>query len=211
MSNWEGGTRVNAFVGGGALPEAARGTKSSALTTLWDSYATFCLLAGVDPTDERAHAAGLPPLDSHDMRPILHMGGSTHTREQVPIGDSDGTTTTVAGIVARINGTLWKLMTGSLSQSFWQGVKFPNASSAPGDPSFDCGTSPGCVFDLDADPNEHNDMGSTAPLTIVSELHRRLRVAQDSVFSPNRGDVDPAACLRATTTDGGFWGPWVDC
>jgi len=32
--------------------------------TAWDWYSTFCALAGVDPTDEKAKAAGLPPIDS---------------------------------------------------------------------------------------------------------------------------------------------------
>ena len=33
----------------------------------WDWYATYAGLAGVDPTDHRAEAAGLPPIDSHDL------------------------------------------------------------------------------------------------------------------------------------------------
>ena len=64
-SNWQGGVRVNAFVSGGALPPAVRGTTSNELITVWDWYSTFVEgIAGGDPTDHRAAAAGLPPIDS---------------------------------------------------------------------------------------------------------------------------------------------------
>ena len=64
FSNWEGGIRVNAFISGGFIPPAARGTVQSGLTAGWDWYATLAGLAGADPTDHRAAAAGLPPIDS---------------------------------------------------------------------------------------------------------------------------------------------------
>ena len=41
---------------------------------LFGRYATFCALAGVDPTDQRAAATGLPPIDSIDMTEVL-IGG----------------------------------------------------------------------------------------------------------------------------------------
>lgn len=71
LNNWEGGIRVNAFVSGGLLPEAVRGTRHTGLVALWDWYATFCALAGVDATDARAAAAGLPPVDSIDQSAML--------------------------------------------------------------------------------------------------------------------------------------------
>ena len=37
-------------------------------------YATYCALAGVDPTDHKAAAAGLPPIDrSATLPPHTHM------------------------------------------------------------------------------------------------------------------------------------------
>ena len=44
-----------------------RGTKSEALIAIADWYSTFSFLAGVDPTDHSAAAAGLPPIDSINM------------------------------------------------------------------------------------------------------------------------------------------------
>lgn len=70
MSNWEGGIRSNAFVSGGLVPLSLRGSKYDGLVTLWDWYATFSSLAGIDPTDHRAARAGLPPIDSYDMSQV---------------------------------------------------------------------------------------------------------------------------------------------
>ena len=57
----------NSWVSGGALATKHRGTRSSGLTCPWDWLATFASIAGVDPTDHRAAAAGLPPIDSVSM------------------------------------------------------------------------------------------------------------------------------------------------
>ncbi len=52
--NFEGGVRANAFVSGGLVPAARRGTKEDGLIAIEDWYATFCSLAGVDPADTKA-------------------------------------------------------------------------------------------------------------------------------------------------------------
>ena len=48
-----------------------RGGKLSGLAAVWDAYATFAALAGADPTDHRAAAAGLPAIDSVDLWPYF--------------------------------------------------------------------------------------------------------------------------------------------
>ncbi len=62
-SQFEGGIRSTAFVSGGFLPEAVRGTQQSGMISIADWYATFSTLAGVDPFDEWAAESGLPPVD----------------------------------------------------------------------------------------------------------------------------------------------------
>ncbi|GAB5355832.1 hypothetical protein AAMO2058_000238900 [Amorphochlora amoebiformis] len=86
MGNFEGGIRANAFVSGGYLPEKAQGTKYEGFVTGWDWYATFSELAGVDPMDARAAAAGLPPIDSLSMVDVLMGRNYTSPREEIPIG-----------------------------------------------------------------------------------------------------------------------------
>lgn len=51
-SNWEGGFRVAAFVSGGFLPAALRGTHNDIVFHIVDWYPTFCALAGVEGTDD---------------------------------------------------------------------------------------------------------------------------------------------------------------
>merc|ERR1712187_668064 len=56
MSDWEGGLRVNAFVSGGAIPLAKRGTVLTDYIHIADWYATFCAIAGVSPVDGIDHS-----------------------------------------------------------------------------------------------------------------------------------------------------------
>ena len=82
-SNWDGGIRVNAFLSGGYVPVAKRGTRSSSLVALWDWYATLASIGGLgeaDIADGRAAAAGLPPIDSIDQ--------SAHLLGTLPIATS---------------------------------------------------------------------------------------------------------------------------
>lgn len=86
MNNWEGGIRGNGFVSGGFLPAERRGTKYEELNTVWDWYHTFSAFAGVDPTDHRAAAASLPPIDSFDMSAMIMGTNLTSPRTEIPIG-----------------------------------------------------------------------------------------------------------------------------
>merc|ERR1711972_348289 len=71
MSDWEGGVRVNAFVSGGAIPQAKRGSVLTDYIHVSDWYATFCAVAGISPVDARAAKAGLPPVDGIDHSQLL--------------------------------------------------------------------------------------------------------------------------------------------
>lgn len=74
FGDFEGGIRTNAFVTGGYVPAASRGTRYGGIMSIADWYGLFCDLAGVDSKDTAAVAANrwleprglplLPPVDS---------------------------------------------------------------------------------------------------------------------------------------------------
>ena len=88
-----------------------RGTTTAAWAHVADWYATFCALAGVDPTDYRAQRAGLPPIDSLDLSGLLLGTNASSPRTEIPIGSSDvddhSGNTIVAGLIDRDG---WKLL-----------------------------------------------------------------------------------------------------
>ena len=45
--------------------------------------------------------------------------------------------------------------------------------------------------------------------TLFAEMLARLNDLQRTVYSPDRGSKDMAACTAATSRYGGYWGPWV--
>lgn len=130
MDQWEGGIRVNAWVSGGFLPAKVRGTKYEGLACGWDWYGTFSELAGIDPTDWRAAAADLPPVDSHSLVPVL-TGTGQSTRKEIPIGTEprlmkmyghENQVSTIQGVIQEdADGKLWKLLIGTVGMTGWQG------------------------------------------------------------------------------------------
>lgn len=118
-SLFEGGIRVAAFISGGLIPQALRGSTNNGMVHIADWYATLAGLAGQDPTDHRAAAAvpPVPPIDSIDMWPFLSGKVAQSPRDILPVG----------------NGCLvvgdYKLILGKSSPDFWQGLKYPNSTS----------------------------------------------------------------------------------
>lgn len=226
-SQFEGGVRTAAFVSGGAVPPAARGTRSHALVSIADWYATFCALAGVEPADARAHAAGLPPVDGINVWPALvapSSRGGAVGREEVPLGACEGYRHTVfcasdkAGRAAvnglvyrdRRSGHLFKLLVGEHALPVWTGPHSPNATDARLGGWLDCGAG-GCLFDLDADPTEHIDLaGSAEHARLRARMRARLKAHDSSAWTPDRGTSDlEGACDAGVNAWLGFWGPWV--
>jgi arylsulfatase A-like enzyme len=229
-SNWQGGVRVNAFLSGGALPAAVRGTVSNELITIWDWYATFVEgIAGMDPTDHRAAAAGLPPIDSVNHWDFLVGKVATSPRAEIPLGSctaapdqdafcqSEGHQQTIVNAVVTYVGDgadrqLWKLLIGRVPLAGWTGPKYPNGTGAE-TPTVSCGMPPegsGCLYNLSDDPTEHNNLADVAAHnTIKMHLFAKIQQHNATAFSPDRGPVDPAACTAARQKFGGFWGPWI--
>ena len=211
-ANFEGGVRVNAWATGGLIPAAQRGRKEPGLLAAWDFYATFCALAGVDPTDHRAAAAGLPPVDSFNLWPLISGANSTSPRAELALGSAglyspwDGSTGRAA--VQGLIQMPYKLLIGDLGENIWQSPVYPNSSTSWPDTPFSCGDAPGCLFDLESDPYEYTNIARAQP-DVAARLRARIAQLQEGVYDPYRGGDDGAACEAAITRYGGFWGPFA--
>ena len=196
FSDWQGGIRVNAFVSGGYLPVKMRGQKTDGYIHLTDWYATFCSLAGVDPTDKEAAKAKLPPIDSMNMWPLISGQNSTSPRTDIP-----------ASNFTLISGH-YKIITGNVNMSTWTGPHFPNTTTKRDDTHVieKCGD--GCLFNIKSDPNEHVNLATKMP-DVLAEMQEKLRKYQETHFNPDRGTVWPEACKMALNKYGGFWGPFL--
>lgn len=220
----EGGVRVNAFVSGGFVPSAVRGTKVSGLMELADFYVTFCGLAGVDPTDHAAKLAGLPPVEGMDMWPMLSGANLTSPRTEIAIGSSDdsdhqGNTIVQALIMDDGDGKIHKLIIGDVKPAFFQGPVYPNASSTVASKRLACGDpdgtgvskGPGCLFEIGGDPSETMDLAATNPGK-VDGMRKRMTEIQKTVYNPERKNAASTGrqdmCDQAKK-NGMYLGPWL--
>merc|ERR1711972_495858 len=105
-----------------------------------DWYATFAALAGVDPTDHRAKAANLPPIDSMNLWPYL-SGQDEHSPRTEVFADPG---TLIVGDWKIIGANEQDAAGGlgvSVSNACWMGPQYPNASSDPA-----CYRDEHCIF-----------------------------------------------------------------
>ena len=195
-SNFQGGIRVNAFVSGGYLPEKMRGQKTESYIHLADWYATLCGLAGVDPTDEEAAKAKLPPIDSLDVWPLISGQNTTSPRTDIPTSYD----TLISGD--------YKIITGNVAHSTWTGPQFPNSTTTSKqiNVSENCGD--GCLFNIKEDPYEYENLATKMP-DVLAQMQKKLQKYQATYFNPDRGSAWPGACQTALNKYGGFWGPFL--
>jgi len=208
FSNWEGGVRVNAFVGGGAVPPARRGTAEAGFMTIADIYPTLCALAGADPVDARAAAAGLPPVDGLNMWPLLSGATRVSPRTEVVLGDTDtggqNGNTVVQGYINATSGL--KVLAGNVWWSFWPGPQSPVAAGPNMNVTVDC--SPACLFDVIADPSELKDLAKERPDVVAAMLQHTAELTK-AAFSPDRGRRNASLVCEAAARYGGFLGPFL--
>jgi len=235
-SDWEGGVRTNAFISGGFVPKARRGTTFSGVVSIADWYGTLCELAGVDMMDHVAERAnewlrprGLPLL--HPVESVPQWGfivNGTNGRPEV--------------LHLSQNAVLhwpYKLVTGKQPYTVWTGPLFPNCSSTvPGfyednGPFFvdlkvfgrnlhlgreeaqdrltwteDCGTG-GCLYNVANDPEERNNLADDpGHAGVMMEMRAGLQRLNVHVFQPHRGLPALEAC-EVGVDNGGFYGPFA--
>ena len=208
LSNWQGGVRVNAFVTGGLLPEAMRGTTLDGYVALCDWYTTFCRLADVEPTDERAAEAKLPPVDGLDMWPYISGMNKTSPRVDVPLGPNIMSNVVQRGGHAGLISGNYKILVGEIGEAGWTGPQYPNNTNPGGGFTIieDCGT--GCLFDIIKDPEERQNLAQSMP-GVLKDMQQKFETMVNSMFSPNRGLSSPLACESVRDRYHGYWGPFL--
>jgi len=212
LSDWEGGIRVNAFVSGGAVPVSQRGTELDEYVHIADWYATLCHLAGVNASDERAAAAGLPEVDSVNQWSLLAGQSEAPLRTNMHISKK-----------AYIEGN-YKVITGSTVPASWNPFKrllhpweVPMAGYWPGyglKSAFDTGfkyqsCKDGCLYDIINDPYEYHDLALEQP-NVLKHMVDTLDRLNLGVFEPDRGNQTLQACAVGMDKYKGFYGPFVD-
>lgn len=211
-SNHEGGVRVNALVSGGYLPSSRFGTVIEGFSGVEDYYSTFCALAGVDPFDKQAEAAGLPPVDSVDIWPLITGQNLTSPHEEIVLGiptvsSHDSIGDPYLNVQAVIQKDGWKLVVGQTHQNIWTSPHYPNKTTNWANDAMDC--SAGCLYNVFDDPTEHNEVSKSNPAK-VSELLARIQFYNSTVFKPNRGNDTGLGCKVQLDKWKGFVGPFLN-
>jgi len=221
FSNFEGGVRVVAMVSGGFLPEHRRGQVESGLVSVADWFATYAAVGGVPPEqvpDFSAAAAGLPPIDSVNCWPLL--ANAQTCRSEIPLGDTSALGFNMDGnaLVGGLVQERYKLLLGAENKGFHvdqdviTGVFWPNNTDVliPELHPRVCGRDPanGCLFDLQTDPGEYESLATQLP-EVFAEMLARLDEVQGTVYSPDRGTINKAACEQVKTNEG-YWGPFIE-
>eukprot|EP01065_Artemidia_motanka_P038521 TRINITY_DN47370_c0_g1_i1.p1 TRINITY_DN47370_c0_g1~~TRINITY_DN47370_c0_g1_i1.p1 ORF type:complete len:551 (+),score=139.19 TRINITY_DN47370_c0_g1_i1:50-1654(+) len=211
MSNWEGGVRTPTIVSGPYLPAAARGRKLAGLAHICDWYATLVTgIAGADSSD----TAGAAPSDSLNLWPWITGAAEESPRTEVVHDHSHfphpGVPCNYTWGALRMGR--WKMfVTPNESHATWYGEFAPNVSApAPDVPGMGCPIERPCLFDVDADPTEHDDVAKQNP-DVVSNMLERWHSLENEYHPPTSPDprdkVDYCAGVRSWR---GFLGPWLE-
>jgi len=231
-TDFEGGIRVISLVSGGYLPGERRGDIETGYMHVADWYTTFCMLAGVNPTDTMPETLGLslPEVDGLDMWPLLSGQIKTSPRSEILISES-----------TYISAS-YKLMTGYFKYAIRQDAVWPD-SSTPNDDELaneilDCVTDGPCLFNIVNDPEERYNLANSYP-TVVNAMYGMKSKYMSTVYRPRDGDFIgsyscpegyilttdvveedgsfalhskelPCGCWMAKYNYGGFDGPYQD-
>ena len=216
-TDFEGGVRVAAFVSGGFVPAAVRGSTLDGYLHCSDWYPTFCNLAGgVDCRDATTAARrGVPPVDGFDQWDYLTGAVSASPRTEIMVSRCEhpnqhhipNSSTSPACTGAFISGQ-YKIVLGEQYYGFWQGPTFPNASTEPNrsvfDQPVDCGL--GCLFDIRSDPSETVDLAASNPAQLA-QMRKRYFELNATQFDGPRCPPNAALCQQYVAAHHGYLGP----
>ena len=198
---FEGGVRVTAWVGGGFVPQRARGASRTGYIHAADWYPTLLRLAGVNASDGKST---VPEIDGVDQWDYVVGDTAAPPRSEIMLGTE------------RVNGTWngalisgsYKLVLGWQSYSFWQSPNYPNASTDhKAEQPFNCGDT-GCLFNIQQDPGEHHDLARAEPDTLA-RLQALFARRNATAFQAPKIENDAVRCKAYVKANQGFLGPYM--
>ena len=198
-SFYEGGINVVGMLKWPAALGGRAGAVYDGLLHAVDLYATLATLGGASADDT---GVGRVPVDGIDVWQAL-LTGAPSPRQELLLGMGFENT----GSLRRADGM--KLLVGHQRPAAWVGPRYPNAStpSTVWPPAKVC--TPGCLYNLTADPREDTDLAAAQP-ELLQAMLARYGVLVANLSAPNGEDArtqDPAACAAAEAA-GGWWSPW---
>jgi hypothetical protein len=171
-----------------------RSTNITALIHICDWWVTFTSLAGGDATD--GDGSVVPKLDGLNQWPVI-SGASTVVRSEV---------FPAKGVL--IQGR-WKLVVGGVGgTAMWSGQHYPKIP-ATGPATLDCGK-PGCLFDVEHDPEERINLNSSAThASVIATMSARLAALELTIWQadPAQTNTTIEQVCAATFAQGGWLTP----
>lgn len=147
---------------------------------LADWYATFSSIAGIDPADDIAVAAGLPGIDSVNLWPLIT--GETN--------ESPRTELVISGHTLIVGD--YKLMVNTQHYAVWQEAIWPHGDLQDYDlkhTELECSVDSPCLFDVAMDPMEYTDIAEMKP-DLVTELSARFETLWEGFYENDRFGQD---------------------
>lgn len=101
--------------------------------------------------------------------------------------------------------------TVTIPEACFPGPIYPNATVSPQCNRPLACENGACLFDLESDPNETNNLsGDPAHASVLAMMKQKLNDARKTFFNPDRKGGDPnLAGKTAVEKWGGFWGPFI--
>eukprot|EP01084_Bolivina_argentea_P000011 19_1 len=218
FDDFEGGTRVDAFVSGGFLDKSRRGIVlkgAQSYMHIVDWYPTFCHLAGIDASD---NVSGLYGIDGVNQWAMLSGMNETSARIEIPLSalpwgpdtneykewmnDTSIESNNNLGYWCTGEGLIMgemKIVTGQ-QRNGYQNNSNNNIIQ-------DCGN--GCLYNIINDPNESINLANRSEYAqTLQMLQDRMEYWRKQVYAPFRGPEEQGACDQVKL-NGGYWGPWL--
>ena len=180
-----------------------KGKTLDGMMHICDFYATFCYLAGaINPND---NATAPSPIDSINFWPYI-SGQVKESPRSLIVHDHRMYTSTTEGAIR--NGK-YKLVMMNESAAGWYGQFTPNTSwNNSMEQIYACSVDKPCLFDIEADVTEHNDISSENPDIVKSMVE--LFNSFDKEYHPPKNHPTPEqeAFCNAAQAAGEFAVPW---